>query len=127
MVEGDTIHYMPFPAEAGKGAIIAAADVAVLLKDSPAAQKLVSYLISADGQARFAPNGYTVANKNVDPKIYSGLAAKTAELLATSAIGPSTGAALSNEFRTQLIEIISGAVLDPSSIEAQLAALQASR
>ena len=127
VVEGETIDYIPFPGEAGKGSIIAAADVAVMLKDSPAAQKLLSYLISADGQARFAPNGYTVANKNVDPKIYSGLAAKTAELLATSGIGPSTGAALSNEFRTQLIEIISGAVLDPSSIEEQLKALQASR
>ncbi len=127
IVEGETIDYVLFPGdEAGEGAIIAAADVAVMLADSPEAQQLLQYLMSPEGQARFAPNGYTVANKNVDPTLFTGLAAKSAGLLVNSAVAPSTGAAMSNDMRSQLIEIVGAAVLDPSSIEPLLETLQAS-
>jgi alpha-glucoside transport system substrate-binding protein len=118
IVEGETIDYVVFPGEpVSKGSIIAAADVAVMFVDSPESRALMSYLISAEGQARFAPNGYPVANKNVDPALYTGLAAKSAGLLANSVVAPSTGAAMSNEMRSQLIEIIGAAILDPDNIE----------
>jgi alpha-glucoside transport system substrate-binding protein len=125
IVEGKTIDYVVFPGEAvSEGAIIAAADVAVMLVDSPEGRELMSYLISAEGQARFAPNGYPVANRNVNPALYSGLAAKSSHLLTTSTIAPGTGSMLTNEIRSQLIEVIGAAVLDPGSIETLLATIQ---
>ena len=127
IVEGETIDFVLFPGEeAGKGAIIAAADVAVMLSDSPESRQLVQYLMGAEGQSRFAPSGYTVANKNVDPELFTGLAAKSANLLVNSSVAPSTGAAMSNDMRNQLIEVVGAAVLDPSSIGPLLEALEAS-
>ncbi|MCA9900896.1 MAG: extracellular solute-binding protein, partial [Anaerolineales bacterium] len=121
LVEGETIDYVLFPGEeAGEGAIVAAADVAVMLVDSPEGRELLKYLMSAEGQALFAPNGFTVANMSVDPALFTGLTAKSAELLANSAVAPSSGVVLSNETRTQLIEVIGAVILDPDSIESLL-------
>jgi ABC-type glycerol-3-phosphate transport system substrate-binding protein len=118
LVEGETIDYVTFPGEpASEGTIIASADVAVMLVDSPAARQLMSYLISPEGQARFAPNGFTVANINVDPSLYSGLTAKTAGLLAESEVGPDISAPLSNGDVSQVNEALGAAILDPGSIQ----------
>lgn len=126
VVEGETIDYVPFPGEAaGEGVVVASADVAVMLVDSPEAKQLMSYLISSEGQGRFAPNGYTVANKNVDPAEYSGLAAKTADYLANSEITADTGSLTTNESNDQLSELLGAAILAPDTIEGLLKAFQA--
>ena len=126
LVEGETIDYILFPGESvGEGAIIAAADVAVMLVDSPEARQLMSYLISAEGQALFAPNGYTVANKNVDSALYSGLAVKTARLLAESAVGPDISAVMTNEVVSLINEAVAAAILSPDNVQAILDDLQA--
>ncbi len=126
IVEGKTIDYIPFPGDgAGDGCIIAAADVAIILADSPNARKLLSHLMSVEAQSLFAPNGYTVANKNIDPGIYSGLAAKTAELLANSKVGPTTGVVMTSEHRDYLVEVMQAAILDPSSITSLVEELEA--
>ena len=109
LVEGETIDYIAFPGdEAGEGAIVASADVAVMFNDSEATAGLMSFLMSAEGQALFAPSGYTVANKHVDAGLYSGLTARTAELLATSAIGPDINSPLPNEVVNALMEAVGG-------------------
>jgi hypothetical protein len=127
VVEGETIDYVPFPGEeVGAGSIVATADVAVMLADSPEARQLLSYLMSVEGQSLFAPNGYTVANSNIDPALYTGLAANSADLLATSTVVPATGAVMSNELRTVLLEAVAASILDRGSIEAYLENLQAS-
>jgi alpha-glucoside transport system substrate-binding protein len=126
LVEGKTIDYIIFPGESvGDGTILAAADTAVLLVDSPEARELMSYLISAEGQARFAPNGFPVANKNVDPSAYSGLTAKSASLLAKSEVGPDISTALSADFVSQVDQALGAAILDPSSIQSILDNLEA--
>ena len=126
LVEGETIDYIAFPGdEAGEGAIVASADVAVMFNDSEATAGLMSFLMSAEGQALFAPSGYTVANKHVDAGLYSGLTARTAELLATSAIGPDINSPLPNEVVNALMEAVGAAILDPDSIESVLDDLQA--
>ncbi|MFZ2097628.1 MAG: extracellular solute-binding protein [Anaerolineales bacterium] len=126
LVEGKTIDYVIFPGEpAGDGTILAAADVAVLLVDSPEARALMSYLISTEGQARFAPNGFPVANKNVDPSAYSGLTAKSAGLLAKSEVGPDISTPLSYDFVSQIDQALGAAILDPSSIQSILDNLEA--
>jgi alpha-glucoside transport system substrate-binding protein len=125
LVEGESIEYVMFPGEtAGQGAIIAASDVAVLLVDSPEGRQLIRYLSGAEGQGRFTPNGYTVANKNVDPALYSGLATRSASLLVNSEVGPSSGIVVGTEFRNLYIEAIAAAILDPSSLEFLLEDLQ---
>lgn len=127
LVPGETIDYVLFPGDpAGEGDIIAAADVAVMLVDSPEGRQLMSYLISAEGQARFAPNSYTVANVNVDPGLYSGLAIKTATLLGESDVGPDISVYLSTEELTAINEATGAAILDPGSIQTILDNLEAS-
>ncbi len=128
LVEGETIDFIVFPpgSDAGKGAVIAAADVAVQFSDSSEATQLMEYLISAEGQALFAPSGYTVANYNVSPSLYTGLTARSAEYLSspTAQIAPSNGAMLANEKRGALMEVIQSAILNPAGIEASLAEFQ---
>lgn len=126
LVEGETIDYIAFPGdEAGEDTIVAAADVAVIFNDSEATAGLMSFLMSAEGQALFAPNGFAVANKHVDLGLYSGLTARTAELLATSAIGPDVNSPLPADVVSALIEAVAAAILDPESIESVLDDLQA--
>jgi ABC-type glycerol-3-phosphate transport system substrate-binding protein len=97
-----------------------------LLTDRPEALQLMSYLASAEGQALFAPNGFTVANKNVDPEVYDGLAKKTASLLATSKVAPDSSALLPSDLKSDLIENIGAAILAPGSIQTLLDAFQES-
>lgn len=125
IVEGETIDYVPFIGDAaGDGCIIAAADVAVILNDSPEVRQLLNYLASAEGQSLFAPNGYTVANKNIDLAIFNGLAQKSSRMLANSKVAPSTGVMMSNESRNVLIEVLQAAILDPENIPALLDELE---
>jgi hypothetical protein len=126
LVENETIDYIPFPGDtAGDNTIIASADVAALLTDSPEARQLMSYLISAEGQARFAPNGYTVANKNVSFDLYEGLAEKTATILATYDVAPDIISTMTNEGINYLYDAIGAAILNPENTEAILDDLQA--
>lgn len=126
LVDGETLDYVLFPGDAaGVGAVIGTTDVAVVLSDSPAAIELASYLASAEGQALFVPNGFTVANQNVDTAEFTGLLAQTADLLATSDVSANPASVMSNELNGQLTELLSAAILDPGSIESLLATLQA--
>lgn len=126
LAPGETIDYVPFPGEVeSAGAMIGSADVAVLLSEKPEAMQLMSFLISTKGQARFSLSSYTVANKNIDPALYDGLSAKTAELLTTSQIMPDIDSFLAAEYVTLLNEAIGAAILDPGSIKMILDNLQA--
>ena len=96
-----------------------------MFNDNEATAGLMSFLMSAEGQALFAPSGYTVANMHVDSGLYSGLTARTAELLATSAIGPDMNSPLPTDVVSALLESVAAAILDPDSIESILDDLQA--
>ena len=121
LVETESIDYMLFPGEPiSENTIIASTDVVVLLSDSPEARALLSFLMSAEGQSLFAPFGYPVANRNVDPSLYIGLSAKTVSLLGEMAICPDISMVMTNENQTLVRDAVAAAVLAPDQIESIL-------
>ncbi len=122
IVEGEDIDYVLFPGEeAGKGTVIANADVAIALTNDENTMKLISYLASEEGQSRFAPAGYVVPNRNVDSSLYSAfLTQKTMNILATSSIAPAITASIGNEENNALVSALQEAILDPSKIDSIL-------
>jgi ABC-type glycerol-3-phosphate transport system substrate-binding protein len=70
---GEDADYFPFPSIDGSApSVMGGGDVAVMLKDNPAAQALIQYLAMPEaGEVWAALGGYTSPNKNVDPSKYS--------------------------------------------------------
>jgi alpha-glucoside transport system substrate-binding protein len=61
----------PFPAAGSEAPVVSGGDVAVIMKDSPAAQALLKFLASPEAAAIWAKaGGFSTANKNMDLSNY---------------------------------------------------------
>ena len=83
---GTDAKFFPFPAvDGGKPPVVAGGDVAVAMKDTPAAQALLTFLASPDAATiAAAQGGFLSPNKAVDPSVYPN---DTARGIAKSLIG----------------------------------------
>jgi alpha-glucoside transport system substrate-binding protein len=84
---GTDAKFFDFPSINGsKTSVVGGADIATVLKDSPAAQELMKYLASPEAAAIWAKQGgFTSPNKNLDPSSYSDeTTRKSAEALVNS-------------------------------------------
>lgn len=68
---GKDAKVFPFPAVGAEAPVVTGGDAAVLLKDNPASQALLTWLASADAAKIAAESGGFVSpNKSLDPKAY---------------------------------------------------------
>jgi alpha-glucoside transport system substrate-binding protein len=77
-------NYFPFPAAgSGVGSVVGGGDVAVMLKDTPAARALMQYLASPEAPNIWIPKGgFTSPNKKADNSLYPDpIAQKSAKQL----------------------------------------------
>jgi spermidine/putrescine-binding protein len=64
-------NFFPFPAVGDKPPVVGGGDVAVMMKDSPAAQELMRFLATPEAATVWAKQGgFTSPNKSVDPASY---------------------------------------------------------
>jgi multiple sugar transport system substrate-binding protein/alpha-glucoside transport system substrate-binding protein len=81
--------YFPFPAAGStKGFVMGGGDVAVMMKDTPAAKALMAYLASADAPTPWIKaGGFTSPNKKVDTSLYPDpIAAASAKQLTSASV-----------------------------------------
>jgi multiple sugar transport system substrate-binding protein/alpha-glucoside transport system substrate-binding protein len=85
---GTDFDYFPFPTTGSTTGIVGGGDVAVMLKDTPAARALMAYLASPDAANLWIPKGgYTSPNKKADVSKYpDAISAKAAKQLVDASI-----------------------------------------
>ncbi len=86
---GTDFSFFPFPAAGSTtGAVMGGGDVAVMLKDNPAARALMQYLASPEAANIWIPKGgFTSPNKKADQSLYPDqIAAKAAKQLVTASV-----------------------------------------
>jgi ABC-type glycerol-3-phosphate transport system substrate-binding protein len=70
-IPGKDVDYFDFPKISGEGGVVVGGDVAVMLKDTPAARALIQYLASPEAGEIWAHiGGFTSPNKQVDMSVY---------------------------------------------------------
>jgi ABC-type glycerol-3-phosphate transport system substrate-binding protein len=84
---GVDLDYFDFPSIDGSGpVVVSGGDVAVMLRDTPAARAVIQFLASPEaGEIWAGLGGFTSPNKNVDPSVYpDAIARRAAETLVSA-------------------------------------------
>jgi alpha-glucoside transport system substrate-binding protein len=128
LAPGDDYAFFRFPTidPANAGAITIGADVAVMLKDTPAARSFITYIAGADSQQAWVElGGFTSVNRSVAPDAYlDPVARAAADDLASAEVirfgaGDTMPASVQQAWWKAMLELVD----DPGKLDAVLDSL----